>query len=69
MAQSINYSKTCPKCNGKPLLGTIKGKPYWGIFRQPDTLILCDNCNFGTIQPKEVIHHTNKFKPTVVYQN
>jgi predicted nucleic-acid-binding Zn-ribbon protein len=72
MAKIQNYNKTCDKCNGKYLLGTIEGKVtgiFFGLFawKEPDTHIVCDKCIYGVLYPKEIIQKADRFEPIVKY--
>jgi len=67
MAQTNNYNKKCPKCDGKWVLGIIRGERTGWFFRKPDKIIVCNNCKYGTIEPKKVIHHVDRFEPTIIY--
>lgn len=64
MAHTINYNKICDKCNGKPYVwGWKKGF----IFYIPYIVSKCDKCELGILKPKQVIHHLDRFEPTIIY--
>ena len=67
MATTINHNRTCPHCNGEPILEIKRGKPIGFIFRGRDTIVMCGHCEMGMQKPKKVVHLTDRVEPKIVY--
>ena len=65
MAQTKNYHKTCPDCNGKPYK-VVGYRTLW-IIASP-IIEYCKTCGgMGFIRAKKVVHHPDRFEPEVIF--